>query len=476
MSKILIHSTPSPLDQYSADEIWRLNAIHNNFGNFAFPFSLTRNLTTENTEVVSDWYGKRLPSPDIINSEFESFILPMANDFGHHFIHEMKKLTDLINKLTIPVVVVGIGGAFVDDNPNFSKPRPYDEVSKNFIKAILNHSNIVGVRGKITGKYLESLGFEENEDFQVIGDPTLYNIGRKLKIRDLNLDKSSNIAFNMTPGAPEGALRFLNDLPKYFEKINYIPQDLAEFSKLYAGMMSISGKTLRDEVDYFPNNWDDIVYKEGKIKLFLNAPSWIDFMKDVDFSIGTRIHGNIIPTLAGVPSLTFYYGARLKELVEFHNLPGIDARLVENDMNLEELIKKFNFHSPEKQHVKNFDNYINFLETNEIKHLYLENGNNAELPFDKQLKEKEILSPLTPINQIENIEEIRYRMKIGYNISQRALINEKKRLINNKNRIKKLERKVKVLKKQNKGLKKQNQISNKYSMKNMLSKIKSRFL
>lgn len=422
--KILIHATPSPLDTYTPEEVWMQNLVHNNMGNVAFPFGLFRNLTMEDTTVVSDWYGKKLPSPEEVNANYEAYILPMANDFGGHFVKEMVALTEFINKLTIPVVVVGIGGAFSDDNPSFDKPRSYDEVSKNFINAVLNHSDKLGLRGEITGRYLESLGYIEGKHFQVIGDPTLYNFGSNLKIRDFKLTNTTRIAFNMTPSAPEQALRFLNKIPENFENVAYIPQDLAEFSKIYAGQMTMGGKVLRDELDYFPNNFNDIVYRDGKIKWYMSAPSWIEDMKNFDLSIGTRIHGNILPTAAGTPTLTMYFGARLRELTEFHHLPRIDAKTVNPNDTLEDLIQNVDFHEPERYHRENYNNFVRFMDDNGLNHSY--KHTTEELPFDRQLAQTELLPPIVPINKVTDVEELQHRIQVGYSMSQKGLIREKK--------------------------------------------------
>ena len=43
------------------------------------------------------------------NSEFDVFVVPMANAFRADFVDSLDRLTDFIERLTIPVVVVGVG-------------------------------------------------------------------------------------------------------------------------------------------------------------------------------------------------------------------------------------------------------------------------------------------------------------------------------------------------------------------------------
>ncbi|SMY13178.1 polysaccharide pyruvyl transferase family protein [Brevibacterium jeotgali] len=180
MDTVLIRATPSPLERVDPSDVWRLNAYHNNSGNVAFPFGLFRHLTTESTSVESDWYGARLPEPEEVNDRYSMYVLPMANDFGGHFTSEMARMTRFIEQLTIPVAVVGIGGAFAIDDP-FDAPKPFDGVAKDFINAVLERSSLIGLRGEITGRYLESLGYTAEQHFRVIGDPTLYNLGPTLQ-------------------------------------------------------------------------------------------------------------------------------------------------------------------------------------------------------------------------------------------------------------------------------------------------------
>lgn len=52
-----------------------------------------------------------------------------------------------------------------------SNSFPFDEDVKEFIKAVLDRSAKVGIRGEITASYLKRLGFREEIDFTVMGCP-----------------------------------------------------------------------------------------------------------------------------------------------------------------------------------------------------------------------------------------------------------------------------------------------------------------
>lgn len=428
MSKdILIRGAPSPLDRVSPREAWETNAYHNNSGNVAFPYGLIRNLTTDEVAVHSDWYGVKLPPPEEVNERFGMYILPMANDFGSHFAKEMAGMTKYIKQLRIPVVVVGIGGAF-SATPDFSGVRSYDRVVKEFLSAVLDRSATIGLRGTITADYLLALGYKEGSHFRVIGDPTLYNRGSNLRIREFVYRPGMRVAYNMTPKAPQNALEFLNKLPETHESAIYVPQDIGELAKVYSGAMDVTANTLRDKINNFPNRLTHQPYASGNIRFFLNAPTWFKFMAEMDLSVGTRIHGNIIPTHEGTPSLTMMYGSRLTELAEFHGLPRVRAQDVDPDGSLESLVSDVDFHEPERVHPRNFENYLDFLDENQIQNLYRLNDSGVQLPFDRKLEVAKLEEPITPITSLNDPEEILRRVIDGYEVTQKKVIAQRDRI------------------------------------------------
>ncbi|WP_047596347.1 polysaccharide pyruvyl transferase family protein, partial [Salmonella enterica] len=81
--------------------------------------------------------------------------------------------TQLIRKLKIPVIVTGVG-LRANYEPQLDEGFSFDEDVTNFVKAVLEKSAQIGVRGQITADYLKKLGFNAELDFRVIGCPSLY--------------------------------------------------------------------------------------------------------------------------------------------------------------------------------------------------------------------------------------------------------------------------------------------------------------
>ncbi|MFD1451561.1 polysaccharide pyruvyl transferase family protein [Oceanobacillus sojae] len=413
MKKILVRSGMSPLDTFSADEIIKRNAIGNNVGNLMYAYSVFRNLTTENVELVSDYYRANPLDTEMINETYDAYAIPLANAIRPSFIPTLKKYTELIQKLKIPVYVIGMGMAFPYE-PNISSKRPFDDDVKRFVSAVLEKSNILGLRGQITSDYLSYLGFKEGQDHQVIGCPSMYTFGENIKIRDIELNTSSSISVNMTPKADQEVLKFLNSLSGHYKNLNFIPQDMDEMILTYSGTPFLGG-AINTKVDNYPNNLMSDVYKNNQVKFFLSAPSWIEHMRNVDLSIGTRLHGNVAPTLAGTPSITIPIDARMRELSEYHNFPRVSIEEINAETKLENLLEKVDLHSIEKSHQKNYDNFINFLNKNEIEHVYNYNAKGLKLPFDDKLEKIKLLDPVSPITSCSS-EEMKERLQKSFEI------------------------------------------------------------
>ncbi|GMG64664.1 polysaccharide pyruvyl transferase family protein [Tetragenococcus halophilus] len=441
MRKILVRAGMSPLDTFSADEIIRKNAIGNNVGNLMYAYSIFRNLTTKNVELVPDYYRVDPDEAEMINETYDSYVIPLANAIRPSFIPTLKRYTALIQKLKIPVFVIGMGMAFSYE-PNIEQKRPFDDDVKHFVSAVLEKSNIIGLRGQITSDYLSYLGFKEGRDHMVIGCPSMYTFGNNIKIRDVNLHNSSLISMNMTPKADQKVLKFLNGLSEQYKNLEFTPQDLDEMILTYSGTPFL-GNAVNSKVNNYPNSLDADLYKNNRVKFFLSAPSWIEHMRNIDLSVGTRLHGNVAPILAGTPSIAIPIDGRMRELTEYHNFPRVSTNEIREDMKLEELLEQVDLHSVEKSQKRNYDNFINFLDKNNIDNVYHYNKEGLNTPFDEKLEQINLKSPLTPITSC-NSEEMRVRLQKSFDIIMKKQEKEKN---NNGRKIKAHKKTISNLKK-----------------------------
>src|SRR5699024_10167756 len=205
--KYLIRSGIAPTEIRSPESLILNPSIGGNIGNLIYAFSVYRNLMSEDVDFVPARYRINENDVEMINCTYDVYVIPLADTFSDYFVSSMKAYTKLFNELTIPVVVIGVG-LRAPFEPDLKKGFPYDKEVKDFVRAVLNHSSMIGVRGQITVDYLTSLGFKEGVDHMVIGCPSMYSFGDTLQIRDTKVDADSMIALNGSKHSPDNVLKF----------------------------------------------------------------------------------------------------------------------------------------------------------------------------------------------------------------------------------------------------------------------------
>lgn len=382
----------SPLESFTPSQIILNNSIGGNVGNLIYAYSVYRTLMTEDTTIVPDYYEINPDKADEINETYDCYIIPLADAFRESFVGSLRKYTKLIKKLTIPVVVIG-AGLRAPFEPKLNEGFPFDEDVKAFVKAVLEKSSMIGLRGEITSKYLSRLGFKEGVDHTVIGCPSMYTFGRELEIRKTTIHKDSMVCINSSQHSPKKTLAFMNRSLQDFPNHYFIPQWLTELKLTYQGSPSL----VRIKENY-PSKMSDALYMENKVRFFVNALTWIDFMKQADFSFGLRLHGNITATIAGTPSILIPKDARMRELAEYHNLTYVWGKDITDKTNINDLIEKADFQSPVSSQPKNFDHFIHFLDKNNLNHIYKNDLSLQKAPLDEALEKVDHLPPVAPIS------------------------------------------------------------------------------
>lgn len=433
MIKILIRSGMLPFETYDEFDLLDRDRFGSNNGNLIYQYSVIRTLMREDVKVVSDEYSTNPNNAKKINENYNAYIIPLADAFRESFIPNLRKYTKLIKKLNIPVIVIGVG-LKAPYNYDVKKGFNFDEDVIDFMKAVLEKSNKVGLRGQLTADYLESLGFQAEKDFTVIGCPSMYTFGRNIKLKEVSLNRDSLISVNASNIVTDNVMEFLIGISNKYNNYYFIPQSYRELLLNYFGFDRIN-----NVVENFPKDIASKFYKEGRVKYFLNAPTWFDYMKETNLSIGTRLHGNIVATINGTPSITIVQDARMRELSEYHALPSITPLDLKEYKNLENIIKNIDFTLVEKVHPKRFDHYLEFLEDNNLKHIYIGNKNRIDAPLDDLVQKITFDEPIKTITTISERER-EIRLIRGFKIYK-----QRNNRLNNK-KIKLLNEEIKILK------------------------------
>lgn len=394
MKRILIHAGMTPLDTPSAADILLTNPIEDNIGNLLFQNSVFRTFMDEGVAIEPDYYNFDTSEERAkeINDKYDYYLLPLANYFRESYMPFLRKQTELIKQLKIPVVVIGIG-LQAPTNSKIEDGFSFDDDVRDFVKAVLKRSSMIGLRGKTTARYLKSLGFQEEKDFTVIGCPSMYTYGKHLHIEQKKITSKSLVYVNSARKRINDTIsEYLEHATKAFANHQFIPQDIDELKAVYTGHGDIIYNS------NYSNYMTKEIYRSSHVQFPLNVTTWLKSLKEADLTFGARIHGNIAAVLAGTPSVLFPIDARTLELAQYHGLNYIRITKQNKNTPLLELMKGMDFQKPLKKHAHNFDHYIDFLDKNGLDHVYKTDRNRKTTLYDKlvsKIKYPEMVTAVT---------------------------------------------------------------------------------
>lgn len=391
----------SPLEPPTASQVILENLIGENCGNMLFPYSIMRTLMRKDTEIktisVNRFFSRKQISQ--WNSEYDCFVIPLANAFRDSFLMQLKYITTLVTKLTIPCIVIGVG-LQADIHGNRETSPDFDHTVSSFIKAVLKKSSLIGIRGEFTANYLKRLGFTEEKDFTVIGCPSMYLHGPNLPCKPVkSLKTESNVSINCKIKIPAKLHKFIFSSAKQFAHYTYIPQGIDDLLLLYAGVSIDRNKFSKIHKGY-PWQLHSRICASGCEAGFTDVRSWLEFLNGVDFSFGTRIHGNIAAILAGTPAFIFAPDGRIVELARYHQIQHMAAEQIKESTDIFEVYEHADFTSVQQGHKQRFAHYADFLEQNGLKHIYMPESESDICPFDEKIAKIPQNGPLKPFNKL----------------------------------------------------------------------------
>lgn len=370
MPRLLVRSGKDPFTPVSAETTLTQDVFNSNSGNYLFQHSVWRALAVDGTDLVSSstLSERRSPEPGDaarIDAEFDHLVVPMANAFRPEFERHLLHLTELIEQLTIPVTVVGIGS----QAPHGQGPESLESVAptvRRFVAAVLERSASIGVRGEFTRRHLAHLGFGDDV-VDVIGCPSLFLWGpdHRVERRVESLADDAALALNLTPEVP-GIGAFATQQALRHPNLAYVGQDAHDLRLMLWGVPHphVGDPTV-------PVHLGHPLYQQDRMRLFLDTWSWYDDLAQRDFVYGTRFHGNVAGLLGGTPAVLLAHDSRTLELAEYHRMPfrvvsafdDVTAGLHPDELHAEADLDAFHAELP-----AGFARYTSFLERNGLTH------------------------------------------------------------------------------------------------------------
>ncbi|MET7679894.1 polysaccharide pyruvyl transferase family protein [Streptomyces sp. NPDC005423] len=395
MQRILLRSGKSPYDVVPLEEALQRDVFATNSGNLIFSDATHKILETPGTEVVSNGIHAEISMAGRINEEYDAFVVPLANAFRPSFESGLRRLTRLISRLRIPVVVVGVGAQTgLDYNP--ARLKPIEPAVREFVSAVLERSASIGVRGEFTEKYLKDMGFR---DVELIGCPSLFMYGKELDVRKRvpELTAGSRIAVNGSHSAVrnQGLGRVITRTHERYPHLRYIGQNLSDARQLHWRDLSHPN----GRITAMPTHPDHPMYREDKVRVYVDPVTWIDDLRAFDFSFGSRIHGNIAALLAGTPATVLCGDSRTLELCRYFGIPHRTIDKVPEDLDPARLYEEADFTSLVSGHHERFERFTGFLGRNGLENTFDHGDGGAA--FEERMRELEFPAGIRPWNEAD---------------------------------------------------------------------------
>jgi hypothetical protein len=360
--RILMRSGKDPIERYSPGTALATNYMGNNLGNLVFTNASHWLLTTSDQVTVSNHMRINADDAAWINDNFDAFVIPLANAFRPSFQKPLKRLTKLISKLDIPIMVLGVGAQAPLSN-DFSSLKIIDNDVKKFMNAALEKSARVGVRGLVTQKYLESLGYSEVE---VIGCPSMFIERDRLAIshshEEKSFDPDSKIALTFSPYVRKGENIVEHSYQKY-RNLDYFVQDINTMRTIISAEPLDHDGTFQGIPDYYNHP----LFIDHRAKFHVDPISWMNDLKSYEFSFGTRIHGTIAALTSGVPATLIAHDSRTTELADYFGIPYMKSTDLTADTTVKDLHDLWDPSALVAGHAERFSRISNFINANGFK-------------------------------------------------------------------------------------------------------------
>jgi hypothetical protein len=306
-----------------------------NVGNFAFRHALKSLINIEDYQVV-DYTGF---NHAVAKEKPQSVVISCANWLCATEQYEKSNAVRAatIEKADCPITVFGLG-AQAKTGQNDFKLGPNTE---RLAKVIAERSVKVSVRDEFTLNTLEKIGIT---NAIVTGCPSNFiNLNKQLgssisdKCQKI-IDKQPSwqdlkIHFSEFSGGHKSSGQVLHETLEILlaSPSFYVIQSPVLFPLVLNEDDKIPGEYLTNKPKSIKTTKDVRRFLKSKIMHFSSIDAWMDFARTCDISTGMRIHGNMLPLQAGVPSVVIGHDSRTNGLCDMMGIPVMSPeQFVEN--------------------------------------------------------------------------------------------------------------------------------------------------
>lgn len=392
MTRILLRMPKGPFEIASPERALSRDLIAYNTGNLIFLDSAYKLLDTHDAQITPDRLEAPTIDPRAINERFDRYVVTLANAFRPSFENYLQRLTGVIERLTIPVTVLGVG--LQAPLPYESgAARPFDDSVKAFVRAVLDRSPSIGVRGEYTHDYVKRLGFR---DVEVIGCPSVFLHGDQLTVTKPTptLAPDARVAINITTRVGQMSPLVTSHVKRY-PNLEYIVQDRIALDLMLWGEDEDQAKLTHA----MPIHRSHPLFRDDKALCFVDPWPWLEHMRTVDFTFGTRIHGNIAALLAGRPGYVLAHDTRTLELARYFEIPHRVATNLPPDTDAARLYEEADYGPLQAGHAQRFRTFIDYVERQGLRHIF--QPGEDPTAFDRRMASIDFPPPARTRNRLQ---------------------------------------------------------------------------
>lgn len=329
-----------------------MRQVGNNTGNLLFQYAMYSLIGDRRHLLGRDlgWRGDR------VRELCRAVVLPSANFLREGF--DMSGVTGFLEKVDLPFVMVGLGAQAPDYG---TRTFDFHPSVLRLIDLIRERAPLVGVRGAFTAEVLADRGVT---NVLVTGCPSNFINPAP--------DLGARVAAKRARARAAGLRSFITHgdepWPKDLVK-QQIEKRLVAWTHAGPGMMSQQSVPIFMEYIRHANGAAaaDIpehrepalaralmppgatveefrVFVAAKLRSYFSVHQWMEDSARYDFSVGMRLHGNMVAWQAGTPALWVHHDSRTRELAEAMALPTLPvARFLEECRSIDDAFARAEF-------------------------------------------------------------------------------------------------------------------------------------
>lgn len=258
---------------------------------------------------------------DLLHSQFDCVVLVTANLLRSDYDAALE--ADLLSRLRMPVVVMGIGCQRKRD-----LPASIPAGTLRFLEVLKSKEHYVFARGAETTDYLVSKGLQ---NVWATGCPSAFLrsdhvVGALRKLKSLDWSANLRIAFSGYVGRDLDIVGEVKAFGNRQGDFNYVLQDEPLFYGLEidAADGDIVYNDMSGELTRIAPFKGSPSISDLRLRIFFNTHQWRTAMAMHDLSFGRRFHGTIAALQAGIPGIAIAVDDRMREMLVQLEIPYIE--------------------------------------------------------------------------------------------------------------------------------------------------------